>query len=315
VEGPAFSADATVTFQAAKLGHVLGEGPERSGELHIVDIGLPEPRPALRLCEEGDAPTPVRTRHAHKWSVGSVAVVCGSPGLTGAGLLAARSALGAGAGSACVVCPGALQSTYASLDPGVMSLGIGTGERFTADDAPNVLEAASRYGVLAIGPGLGTVEGAFVEQLLERWDGPVVLDADGLNALDGPSALTRDPDTVVTPHAGEFARLAGEAATHEAAERLAATTGATVLLKGNPTFVTDGGETWVVASGGPELATIGTGDVLTGMVGAFLAGGMPAPTAARAASYHHGVAGAELAEERTVTATALAEAIANAPRS
>ncbi|MEN8235122.1 MAG: NAD(P)H-hydrate dehydratase [Actinomycetota bacterium] len=309
VEGAAFSADVTVTFQAAKTGHFLGEGPERSGEIHVVGIGLDEPRPELRLCGELDAPVPVRTRHAHKWSVGSVAVIGGSPGITGAAMLAARSALNAGAGAAAVVCPGALQPIYASLDPGVMSIGIGSEERFNANDAEAVLEAAARYDVLAIGPGLGPIDGGFVESLLEGWDGPVVVDADGLNALDGTDALQRAQDTVITPHTGEFARLTGTEGTHESAAWLAAVTDSTVLLKGNPTFVADGDETWVVASGGPELATIGTGDVLTGMVAAYVAGGLPASLAARSAAYHHGAVGAELAASQTVTATLLAAEI------
>ncbi|MEA2024456.1 MAG: NAD(P)H-hydrate dehydratase [Actinomycetota bacterium] len=310
VENAAFYADVTVTFQAAKTGHLLGEGPERSGELFIFDIGLGEPRPELMLCEEIDAPKPVRTRHAHKWSVGSVAVVGGSPGITGAAMLAARSAIAAGAGAATVICPGALQPIYATMDAGVMSRGAGAGERFTPDDVEAVLTAAERYDVLALGPGLGPVDRAFVEGLLERWDGPVVLDADGLNALDGPAALTRDHDTIITPHAGEFNRLTALTATHGAATDLARESGAVVLLKGNPTFVADGDATWVVASGGSELATIGTGDVLTGMAGAFVAGGLPATIAARSAAYHHGAAGARLAQTETVTATELASEIA-----
>ncbi len=310
VENAAFHADVTVTFQAAKTGHLLGEGPERSGELFVVDIGLGRPHPELMLCEEVDAPRPVRTRHAHKWSVGSVAVVGGSPGITGAVMLTARSALAAGTGAATVICPGALQPIYATMDAGVMSRGAGRGERFTPDDVGAVLTTAERYDVLALGPGLGPVDRIFVEALLERWDGPTVLDADGLNALDGSAALARDPDTIITPHAGEFTRLTGSDATHGAAEQLARETGAVVLLKGNPTFVTDGDDTWVVASGGPELATIGTGDVLTGMVAAFVAGGLPAQVAARSAAYHHGVAGARLAHTETVTASGLASEIA-----
>jgi len=305
VENAAFYADTTVTFQAAKTGHLLGEGPERSGELFIFDIGLGEPRPTLLLCESIDAPRPVRTRHAHKWSVGSVAVVGGSAGLTGAAMLTARSALNSGAGAATIVCPGALQTIYATLDPGVMNVGIGGGDRFVAGDAEAVLAAAARYDVLAIGPGLGAVDAGFVQALLSGWDGPVVVDADGLNALHGPDALTRPDDTIITPHTGEFTRLTGTEATHEAAASLASDTGATVLLKGNPTFVTDGAETWVVASGGPELATIGTGDVLTGMVAAFVAGGLPAEMAARSAAYQHGAAGARLAASEIVTATGL----------
>ena len=309
VENAAFYADVTVTFQAAKTGHVLGEGPERVGELFIVDIGLDEPRPELMLCEEIDAPLPVRTRHAHKWSVGSVAVVGGSPGITGAAMLAARSALDVGAGAAAVICPGALQPIYATLDAGVMSRAAGEGERFTRDDVAAVLVEAERYDVMALGPGLGPVGRGFVEALLERWDGPIVLDADGLNALEGPTAFIRDHDTIITPHSGEFTRLTGINPTHGAAEVLARETGAVVLLKGNPTFVTGGDDTWVITSGGPELATIGTGDVLTGMVAAFVAGGLPAEIAARSAAYHHGVAGARLARSEIVTATALASEV------
>ena len=309
VETSAFYADVTVTFQAAKTGHLLGEGPERSGELFVVDIGLDEPRPELMLCEEFDAPTPVRTRHAHKWSVGSVAVVGGSPGITGAAMLAARSALSAGAGAATVICPGALQPIYATLDPGVMSRGIGSGSSFTLDDVDDVLAAADRYDVLAVGPGLGSVDQSFVKALLDRWDGPVVLDADGLNALDGSAALSREHDTIITPHGGEFTRLTGSDPTHSAALELARESGAVVLLKGNPTFVADGTNTWVVTSGGPELATIGTGDVLTGMVAAFVAGGLPAEIAARSAAYHHGAAGARLALSEIVTAADLASEI------
>lgn len=313
VENAAFYADATITFQAAKTGHVLGEGPERSGELIVFDIGLGEPRPELMLCEEIDAPVPVRTRHAHKWSVGSVAVVGGSPGIAGAAMLAAQSALAAGAGAAAVVCPGALQQTYAAMDPGVMNIGIGGRDRFEAGDVAEVLEAARRYDVLALGPGLGPVDQSFVVQLLERWDGPVVLDADGLNAIADVSVLSRAGDTVITPHTGEFARLTGAAAEHRAASVLASETGATVLLKGNPTFVADGVETWVVTSGGPELATIGSGDVLTGMVAAYVAGGLPTPVAARSAAFHHGEAAALLDEVRVVTAVSLIEAIASRP--
>ncbi len=310
VENSAFYADVTVTFQAAKTGHLLGEGPERSGELFVLDIGLGEPRPELMLCEEADAPTPVRTRHAHKWSVGSVAVVGGSPGITGAAMLAARSALAAGAGAATVICPGALQPIYATMDAGVMSRGAGSGERFTLDDVEAVLVEAERYDVLALGPGLGPVDRSFVEALLERWDGSIVLDADGLNALNDSTVLARAFDTIITPHSGEFTRLTGSAATHGAAEELARESGAVVLLKGNPTFVTDGDETWVIASGGPELATIGTGDVLTGMVAAFVAGGLPAKIAARSAAFHHGSAGARLDRTETVTANGLVLEIA-----
>ena len=103
--------------------------------------------------------------------------------------------------------------------------------------------------------------------------------------------------------------MTGEVATYGAAERLADKTGAIVLLKGGPTFVATGIETWAVTSGGPELATIGTGDVLAGMLGAFIAAGLPEDVAARSAAYHHGLAGARLSERRGVTATELVDEV------
>ena len=306
VNGPVFTADMTVTFQAPKTGHFLGEGPDRSGELRVVDIGLGEPRPEFLLAEAGDAPLPGRARRAHKWSAGSVAVVGGSPGITGAAMLATRSALNAGAGAATIVCAASLVPIYASLDPGVMAAGVGNSYWFTAGDIDGVLEVVDRYDVLVVGPGLGPVDAEFVEGLLYGFKGALVLDADGINALDDVSALSnRSAPTVITPHAGEFVRLTGDEASYVSAAELAERTGTVLLLKGNPTFVTDGDATWVVTTGGPELATIGTGDVLAGMIGAYMAAGLSADVATRSAAYHHGVAGARLMQRGTVTATDL----------
>ena len=306
VTGPVFTADVTVTFQAAKTGHVLGEGPDRSGELRVVDIGLDEPRAEFLVTEVEDAPLPGRARRAHKWSAGSVAVVGGSPGITGAAMLATRSALNAGAGAATIVCAASLVPVYASLDPGVMAAGVGNSHWFTVGDLDGVLEVVERYDVLVVGPGLGPVDPQFVEGLLYGFKGALVLDADGINALHNDEALAnRRAPTVITPHAGEFVRLTGEDASYDAAARLADRTVSVVLLKGNPTFVTDGKTTWAVTTGGPELATIGTGDVLGGMVGAYMAAGLSADVAARSAAYHHGMAGARLDRHGTVTATDL----------
>jgi ADP-dependent NAD(P)H-hydrate dehydratase / NAD(P)H-hydrate epimerase len=309
-DGIAFTADVTVTFQAAKTGHFLAEGPDRTGVLRVVDIGLGEPHAEFLLCEAEDAPYPVRDRLAHKWSAGSVAVVGGSPGITGAAMLSARSALNAGAGAAIIVCAAELVPVYASLDPGVMAAGVGNAYSFRPDYVPGVLDVAARYDAMVLGPGLGPVDPVFVEGLLAGWNGPLILDADGINALDGLAALAeRSSPTVITPHAGEFARLTGEDASYGAAERVADKTGTVVLLKGAPTFVTTGAETWAVTSGGPELATIGTGDVLAGMLGAYVAAGVPEDVAARSAAYHHGVAGSRLAERQTVTAPDLIDAV------
>jgi NAD(P)H-hydrate epimerase len=306
VEGPAFRAVRTVTFHALKVGHLVGEGPDRCGEIEVVDIGLHGGQAALRLCEEPDAPVPRRDRSAHKWSAGSVLVVGGSAGISGAAMLTARSALAAGAGAVRIACPGGLQPIYAAMDPGVMTTGIGSGDTWSASDAPGVLEEAVRFDVVALGPGLGRGPGpeAIVRHVLAAWEGPLVVDADGLNALDVDVLASRSAPTVVTPHAGEFRRLTGADPDWEAAAVLARDAGVVVVLKGNPTIVA-GEQVWVVAAGGPELATIGTGDVLTGMIAAWWAGGLDAETAARSAAYRHGAAGRSLAARTTVTASGL----------
>ncbi|NIS34504.1 MAG: NAD(P)H-hydrate dehydratase [Actinobacteria bacterium] len=143
-----------------------------------------------------------------------------------------------------------------------------------------------------------------------RWPGKLLVDADGLNALDGPGALrARQSPTIITPHAGEFRRLTDREATHDEAAELARHTRVTVVLKGNPTFVMAATGRWAVTSGGPELATIGTGDVLAGLIAALWARGLGGDEAARSGAYWHGRAGADLAEAGTVTAVDLADAI------
>ncbi len=316
VHGTAFTAARTVTFHALKVGHLLGEGPERCGAVTVHDIGLPpyphpphlaEPGgPELLLCEDQDAPLPAPPRTAHKWTRGGVLVVGGSPGITGAPVLAAQAALNVGAGAAAVACPGGLAAVFEAATPGVMTVPIGGGQRFEPADATDLLDRARRYDVLALGPGLGAEQDKFVEAIVTGWTGKLVVDADGLNALPPPPALVdRSGETILTPHAGEFRRLTGAEPTYRSAADYAARSRSTVVLKGNPTFVV-GGERWVVTSGGPELATIGTGDVLTGMVASLWAQGLGAETAARSAAHRHGLAGARLAAADTVTAERLA---------
>ncbi len=305
-QGPVFRAATTVTFHSPKVGQLIGIGPDVCGDLKIRDIGLAGGDAEFFLTEEADAPRPRRPRTAHKWSAGSVLVVGGSPGMTGAPLLAARSALHGGAGSVSIATPGGLQSIYAGAAPELLNMAIGDGTRFEADDAETVSVAAKRFDVLALGPGLGQGLTEFVAAVLAQRDGPLLIDADGLNGLDGPGALAaRTAPTVITPHAGEFSRLTGEEPDYWHAADLATATGAIVLLKGSPTFVM-GESRWVVTTGGSELATIGSGDVLTGFLAALWARGLDAETAARSAAYWHGRAGELLAARQTVTADALA---------
>jgi len=308
-QGPVFHAATTVTFHCLKVGQLIGVGPDVCGHLKIHDIGLDGGDAEFFLAGEADAPRPSRSRTAHKWSAGSVLVVGGSPGMTGAPLLAARSALHAGAGSVSIATPGALRSVYAGAAPELLNVAIGDESRFEANDAEAVAVAAKRFDVLALGPGLGPDRNEFVSALLERWDGPLLIDADGLNGLEGPGALAaRVAPTAITPHAGEFSRLTGEEPDYWHAADLATATGVVVLLKGSPTFVM-GDSRWVVTTGGPELATIGTGDVLTGLLAALWARGLDAETAARSAAYWHGRAGKLLAARQAVTADVLAHEV------
>ena len=307
VSGPGtLVADATVTFHGYRVGHLVGSGPDVCGKVMVADIGLPDVAPEMRLCEEGDAPLPVRDRTVHKWSAGSVLVLGGSDGLDGAATLTARAALRAGAGAVMIACPPTVEEKVRS--PEIMTRAIGTARSLTVGDLPQVLELAGRFDVVVIGPGMGSAPdlGSFVTGFLRGCEGPVVADADALNALDGPAGLAGRGETVITPHTGEFFRLTGRTASYQEAARLADDTGITVLLKGAPTFVMGTGR-WVVNSGGPELATIGTGDVLAGMIGAFWAAGLDGPVAARSAAYWHGRAAADLQRTRTVTADQLVE--------
>ena len=306
-------ADATVTFHGYRVGHLIGAGPDLCGEVTVADIGLPDVEPEMWLCEEVDAPLPVRSRTAHKWSAGSVLVVGGSDGLDGAATLTARAALRAGAGAVMIACPPTVEEKVRS--PEIMTRAIGHSRSLSAADLPQVIELASRFDVVVIGPGLGAAAGVggFVKGVLAGLDGPVVADADALNALEGPAELVRTGETIITPHTGEFSRLTGRTACYREAVRLADATGVTVLLKGGPTFIM-GEQRWAVNSGGPELATIGTGDVLAGMIGAFRAAGLDAPTATRSAAFWHGRAAADLQRTRTVTADRLVDHLARVTR-
>lgn len=281
-------ASATVTFGALKAGLLLGEGPARSGEVEVAPIGLDLGRVTMQLVEDGDlALLPPRPREAHKWQR-ALYVVAGSPGMHGAAELAARAALRAGAGMVRLGSPGnapdALGVTEAVARP------------LPADGfAEAVLEELGRCQALVLGPGLGAASGvaAAVARLLASSPVPVVLDADGLNALGRlAGAVDAAAPLVLTPHDGEFARLVGAPPGPDrvaAARALAARAGAVVLLKGSTTVVADPvGEVRLVNAGSARLATAGTGDVLSGVIGALLARGVDPLDAAALGAHAHG---------------------------
>jgi NAD(P)H-hydrate epimerase len=299
VPGAAIRADATVTFGAAKLGLVIAPGRFHAGSVHVAEIGL-EPAghehalvPASVLGQ-----VPRKGRESTKYRAGSVLVVGGSPGLTGAPMLAALAAFRADAGYVAVAAPeSALPVLEARLLEAVKRpLPEDTSGRLLPRSAEAVLEAAERADAVAIGPGFGRSEGTreLVRLLLERLELPVVLDADALWSLE---PFQRSSPTILTPHAGELASLLESSAREVEAHRLSAVRraasrfGSVVLLKGADTLIASPREGVLVAAyGEPSLATAGTGDVLTGIIAAFLAKGMEARLAAAAAAVAHGLA-------------------------
>lgn len=288
-----FRATETVTFCCLKTGHVRGRGPDLCGKVTVTDIGIRGGEPSMLLAAAEDAPLPSRARRDHKWSAGSVLVLGGSTGMVGAASLAGRAALNFGAGTVAVASPRV--DLVQQVVPELLAY---TLERAEAD--------LSRFDVVIAGPGLADADAEPVRSVLRRAR-RVVLDAGALTPASLAAAKEGGAQVVLTPHDAEFARVAGIGAGTYAVRAFAKHHDATVLRKGNPTTVSDGGLPVIVASGGPELASIGTGDVLAGMIAALWARGLRPAQAAVSAAYWHGVAGADMSTSKTVTAAALAE--------
>ena len=247
---------------------------------------------------------PRRAGAAHKGTFGTVQVVAGSRGMAGAAVLTGRGALRGGAGLVRVACPMSVQDVVATGHPCYTTVGIRqhTDGGYSEGAAEELVELARAADVVAVGPGLGRGEGVaeFVRGLVGGLpELPVVLDADGLNAV-APFAegfAGRAEPLVLTPHPGEFARLLGVPVAEVVAKRevlavaFAAQTGVVLLLKGAATLVTDGRRLYRNTTGNPGMATGGSGDVLTGVVAALVAQGLTAFDAAVLGAYVHGRAG------------------------
>jgi ADP-dependent NAD(P)H-hydrate dehydratase / NAD(P)H-hydrate epimerase len=290
VAGVAVHAELTVTFHAPKVGLVVAPGRFHAGRVVVADIGLePIPTDTRRATSALLEMVPRRREGDTKYTAGAVLVVGGQPGMTGAAALTARSAFRADAGYVALAVPAASLPVVETLALEPVKLGW---EEETA--AETIVAASERASALALGPGLGRGEGrhALVRELLERIDLPAVVDADALFELE---PITRAAPTVLTPHAGELARLLGTDSAWVGAHRLEAAQlgaeefAAVLLLKGPDTIVAAPDHGAVVSDfGPPALATAGTGDVLTGVVAAFLAKGLEPQLAAAAAAVAHG---------------------------
>jgi ADP-dependent NAD(P)H-hydrate dehydratase / NAD(P)H-hydrate epimerase len=323
--GSAVQADVTVTMAAPKIGHFVGSGRVASGKVRIADIGIPasvmkpSKHPAF-LVEREDVKKllPPRPFNAHKYSVGKVLVVAGSRAFTGAPVLASLSALRTGAGAVVLCVPGSIHAMLVrKLTDVIVSPCAETTEGTFAYRAVEDLESRLSWAdVVVLGPGLSRHEETdrLVHTVLEKTSCPVVLDADGLNAMSGHVRLLRSRKfpTILTPHTGELARLIGGESGSldryrvEAARNAARELNAIVVLKGAPTVTASGGCCVVNVSGNPGMATIGSGDVLSGVIAGLIGQHVQHFEAAYAAVYLHGRAGDLAADhfgERSILAT------------
>jgi NAD(P)H-hydrate epimerase len=306
VAGAAVDADATVTFHGRKVGVVVAPGRFHAGVVYVVDIGLDEVDTEARLVGvEILRSVPRRGERDNKYTAGHVLVVGGSPGLTGAPSLTAMAALRADAGYVTLAAP---ESTLPVFEQRLLEV--------VKRPLPDHLgPLAAKASSLAIGPGLGRGEDVhgLVRRALAEVALPAVVDADALFGLE--------PDTwpaprVLTPHEGELGRLLGRDSKEIAAHRIASVReaakrfGCVVLLKGADTLVAEPGRGLLVSSLGlPSLATAGTGDVLTGIVGAFLAKGMDPQLAAAAAAAAQQRASLEATQRAGLVASDLIDAL------
>lgn len=346
VAGAVVRADTTVAFGSVKVGNVLYPGAEFAGAVDVVDIGFPETlieSPCAILTEAMDvaALLPHRVADGHKRRSGSVLVAAGSRSMPGAAALIAQAAYRAGAGLVTVAtAESAIPAIAQHVAEAVFIALPETDQGDVRADGLKVLwERLGAFGSFAIGPGLGRSEdaAAFARDLAAAAPAPVVLDADGLNAFAGDAVALTDRgavELVLTPHGGEFARLAARTVAQIDANRLEAVRGlalltqATVLLKGSRTVIA-GGSPGVSASasagasagaaavqinptGSAFLATAGSGDVLTGVIAALLAQGLTGMDAATAGAFVHGLAGA-IAGEQLGDGTTASDIVASIP--
>jgi NAD(P)H-hydrate epimerase len=318
VPAEAVSADLTVTFGLPKRGQLFYPARAHVGTLEVVDIGLSpaaieQVAPHVRLAVVPDmaALIPVREPQANKGSLGRVFLVGGSVGLTGAITLSARGALRAGAGYVTVAVPSSVCDIVEAKLTEATKLPLPeTPDRTLAADALElILLHAGRADVMVLGPGLSRNAQSLelARRVTAEWERTLVLDADGLTAFqDHREEISHGhAQRILTPHLVEMERLTGiqvaeiEARKLEVAMEHARRWQSVVVLKGPPTVIASPeGEATVSPTGNPALATLGTGDVLSGTIAAFAANGLPPYDAARLGAYVHGMAGDLLTAEK-----------------
>jgi NAD(P)H-hydrate epimerase len=317
IAGEAVEADLTIALHSAKLGHFVGPGAFACGEVRVADIAIPPEAEAAAAVTPGAGTIgpsvlhgiPSRDDLSDKFASGVLAVAGGSTGLTGAPCMAAMAAQRTGAGYVTAFVPRSLNLVFESRLLEVMTLPLPDDDgSLRVDGVEALVDRARRVDACVLGPGIGRADGAvsFVRSAVQRIGCPLLVDADGLWAFNGDlETLRRDAPTVITPHTAELARLLGRATEEVAAHRLASAreaaqaAEAVVVLKGSDTIVVQpDGPVAINSLRAPALATAGTGDVLSGVIGALLAKGLSPFTAASAGVYAHALAGREAAERR-----------------
>lgn len=323
--GPAVKASLTATFLAEKPGLAIAPGALHAGKIELCHIGISTDRvladePLLLGYDRSDIPAlaPSVPKDAHKGDRGSLLIVGGCENYRGAPVLAAMGALRAGCGLVALAIPDFLVSAASSLLPEAIFEPLPTKSADTQEE--RIVSLTERYDAAVLGPGIGRGELAakITDLFWRRWQKPLLVDADALyhlSRLAGDEGFKRREDAIITPHAGEAARLLNKERSFVANRRLAACRElaarfSIALLKGSGTLISDSREERIVLEGSQALAVAGSGDVLSGTIGAFLAIGMPPLGAATLGALLHGRVGTDAQNaKRTLLAREIADRI------
>ena len=315
--GSAIKAERTITFQLPKLGCIFYPGAEFVGKLEVKDIGINNEIIAshkiftnLLNMELVSTKIKSKAKTLHKGQSGRVAIIAGSKGMAGAAVLSCKGALRSGAGLVKAVIPEDLLNVIQISSPEtICSVQLNSNKgKLGLENIENIISEIKSYDAVVIGPGIGQSESNsyLIKNIIAEFDKPILIDADGLNSIKDDKEIfkNRDNSIVITPHLGEMARLTGldKAYIYEnkikvASEYSVANKIAVVLKSERTVIAYPDGEVYINTSGNPGMATAGSGDVLTGIIGSFLAQGIVFKDAVNVGVYIHGLSGDIMAEE------------------
>ncbi|MGN0674150.1 MAG: NAD(P)H-hydrate dehydratase [Oscillospiraceae bacterium] len=322
----------TVTFGYKKVGMLMQPLEEYCGEIITADIGFTEKcvhgsdhMPTLFTEKDASEILPKRAKNAHKGDFGRLLNIAGSVRMSGAAALSTKAALRSGAGLVTLASTESVISRIAGAMPEAMYLPLEADPNGAADseNANIILKECENKSAVSVGCGLSVTEGtkAIVKKVIKSAACPIILDADGINCIADNIDIIRDAkaELIITPHAGELARISGISPAEAAADRLtlavnlAREYGMTVVAKGVPTFVAGHGKVYVIPAGNPGLSRGGSGDVLTGIIAAFCAQGLVPLDAAALGVFVHGAAADLAAEKLSMTGMLPSDVIENLP--